>query len=269
MDARNLLRARGLRAKKRLGQNFLMDAAAAARIAALVEPGGKRVLEIGAGTGALTAALLAAGARLTALEIDPDLIAVLRERPDLQAADILEADALRFDYDAFARAGEWRVAGNLPYNVGTPLVAELSSRDEPPERIVAMLQKDVADRLVARPSTPAYGALTLVVGARMAVRRAFTLGPSHFHPRPNVDSSVVVLDRLPQPVATRDMGRFYEVVRGGFAYRRKTLANSLSQSMGIPRERTAEALRTLALDPEARAEQLALGAFAELAAKLA
>jgi 16S rRNA (adenine1518-N6/adenine1519-N6)-dimethyltransferase len=227
------------------------------------------VVEVGAGTGILTAALLGLGAELTALEVDPSLVELLHERDDLQAARIVEADALRFDYDAYARAGPWRLVGNLPYNIGTPLLVELAMRKEPPSRIVAMLQKDVVDRIVARPSSPAYGSLTLLVGATMTARRAFTIGPSHFHPRPNVESSVVVLDRRTETTKIVDMDRFHEVVRGGFAYRRKTLANSLSRSLGIPREETVAALRTLALDPETRAEQLDLAAFAELARHLA
>lgn len=176
---------------------------------------------------------------------------------------------MQFDYDAYAGGREWRVAGNLPYNVGTPLLAELATRDEPPLRIVAMLQKDVVDRLVARPSTPAYGSLTLLVGARMDVRRAFTLGRTHFYPPPKVDSSVVVLERRPATPRIESFPRFYEVVRGAFAYRRKTLANSLFRAVAIPREETVAALRSLNLDTEARAEQLDLAAFAELAGKLA
>lgn len=182
--------------------------------------------------------------------------------------EIVEADALQFDFDAYAGDGEWRVAGNLPYNIGTPLLVELATRARPPSRIVAMLQKDVVDRLVARPSTPAYGSLTLLTGATMEVRREFTLGPAHFHPRPKVDSSVVVLERRRTPLRTQDLSRFREVVRGAFAYRRKTLANSLTRALGIPRERTASALRALSLDPEARAEQLDLAAFARLADEL-
>lgn len=259
-----------MRPRKRLGQNFLLDPRVADRIAALALDGpGERILEIGAGTGALTSALRSREARVTALEIDPALIEILRGRPDLADVEILEADAMQFDYDAYARGGEWRVAGNLPYNIGTPLLVELAMREQAPSRIVAMLQKDVVDRLVARPSTPAYGSLTLLVSATMEVRRAFNLRPSHFHPRPKVDSSVVVLEGRRGPLETQNLGRFREVVRGAFAYRRKTLANSLTRALGIPRERTATALRDLSIDPEARAEQLDLAAFAKLADELA
>ena len=227
------------------------------------------MLEIGAGTGALTVALHERGAAVTAIEIDSSLVRLLRERRDLEGVEIIEADALRFAFDAYASRGPWRVAANLPYNVGTPLVAELSKLRCPPERMVVMLQKDVVDRLVARPSTPAYGSLSLVVAARMRVQRAFTIGRTHFYPRPNVDSSVAVLEPLPVRPEIADFERFDSIVKAAFAYRRKTLANSLSHALRIPRERTLAALERLELDSEIRAEQLDLAAFTELARELA
>jgi len=209
------------------------------------------------------------GATVTAIEIDPSLVKLLRERRDLAGVEIIEADAMRFGFDDYASRGAWRVAANLPYNVGTPLVAELVKLKNPPERMVVMLQKDVVDRLVARPSTAAYGSLSVVVAARMRVHRAFTIGRSHFYPRPNVDSSVVVLEPLASRPDIVDFERFDSIVKAAFAYRRKTLANSLSHALGIPRERTVAALKHLALDSEIRAEQLDLTAFTELARELA
>lgn len=261
-----LLGARGLRPKKRLGQHFLMDRGIAARIAALaVDAAQPRVLEIGAGTGALTEALLALGARVTAFDIDAALVDILQTRPELAQAAIVEADALAFDYDAYAGGGEWRVAGNLPYNIATPLLLLLSERARPPERIVAMIQRDVAERLTAQAGSAAYGSLTLAIGLTMRVRRAFVVGPAHFFPRPNVDSAVVVLDRLERPpVSTRDLAFLRQVVRAAFAYRRKTLANSLNLALSIPREQTALALRSIDLNPEIRGEDLDLVSFAAL-----
>ena len=248
-----------------------MDGGAVKRIAALcVRAPGERVVEVGAGTGALTRALLASGADVTALEVDPDLIAILRERADLSDATIVEADALAFDFDAAAGDGAWCAAGNLPYNIATPLVLRWLGLARPPARIVAMLQRDVVDRLTARPSTPQYGSLTVFVGYFMAVHRAFVLGPNVFYPRPNVDSAVVVMERRTAPAVTvRDEAFFLQVVRGAFAYRRKTLANSLSLALGIERSRTQTALATLKIDTEIRAEQLDLGAFGALADSLA
>jgi 16S rRNA (adenine1518-N6/adenine1519-N6)-dimethyltransferase len=268
---RALLAARGLRPKKRLGQNFLMDGGAVARIAALCAPvPSTSVFEIGAGTGALTHALLARGARVTALELDPDLIEVLSERADLAAARVIEADALSFDYDAATGSDPWCAAGNLPYNIATPLILRWLELAHPPERIVAMVQRDVAERFVAKPSTPQYGSLTLLVNYRTIVRRAFVLGPSVFYPRPNVDSAVVTFELRKTPaVDVRDRAFLLQVVRGAFAYRRKTLANSLSLALGIDRARTQTALAALNIDSEIRAEQLDLGAFGALADSLA
>jgi len=217
----------------------------------------------------LTAALRSHGARVTALEIDPRLVAVLREREDLSGVEIVEGDALRFSFEAFAQAGPWMLAGNLPYNVGTPLVAEVARLASPPSRMVVMLQRDVIDRLVAKPATPAYGSLTLIVRARMNVRRAFTIGRTHFYPQPNVDSSVAVLEPAAPPLPIENFSAFDEVVKAAFAYRRKTLANSLSRGMNVPRERTIAALRTLEIEPEIRAEQLDIAAFIKLARHVA
>jgi 16S rRNA (adenine1518-N6/adenine1519-N6)-dimethyltransferase len=266
-----LLEARGLRPKKRLGQHFLMDGGTSARIARLaVDAPGERVLEIGAGTGALTAALVKLGAAVTAFDLDPDMLGVLEGRADLAGVDLRQGDALTFDYAGWAGDAPWRVAGNLPYNVGTPLLLLLAALEHAPERIVAMIQKDVADRLLAKPGTAQYGSLTVAIALTMDVQRALTVPPSAFYPRPGVDSSVVVLHRLPAPrVPLADRARFEQVVRGAFAYRRKTLANSLMLALDLPRERIANAIDALALAPDVRGETLDLRTFAALADRLA
>ena len=257
--------------KKRFGQNFLTDTSAAKRIAAAcVPPPVTRVIEVGSGTGVLTHALLALGARLCAIEIDRDLVEILRERADLSAARIVCADALTFDYTEAAAGEPWCAAGNLPYNIATPLITGWLGAADPPQRIVAMVQRDVADRFTAKPSTPAYGSLTLFTNYWATVTRAFVLGPGAFYPRPKVDSAVVILERRSHPaVSVRDRALLLQVVRGAFAYRRKTLANSLSLALGIDRTRTQAALGALNLDTEIRAEQLDLGAFGALADRLA
>ncbi|MDB5070803.1 MAG: rRNA methyltransferase [Candidatus Eremiobacteraeota bacterium] len=248
-----------------------MDGGTAARIARLAadEPGA-RVLEIGAGTGALTAGLLRLGADVTAFDLDPQMVEILRSREDLAGADIRQADALEFDYTAWAGDADWRAAGNLPYNVGTPLLVKLASLPRPPERIVAMIQKDVADRLLAKPGTAQYGSLTLAIGLTMRAERALTVPPSAFFPRPGVVSSVVVLRRMDEPeVVVRDRTWFEQVVRAAFAYRRKTLANSLALALGLPREGIAAAITSLALKSDVRGEDLDLRSFAALADALA
>jgi 16S rRNA (adenine1518-N6/adenine1519-N6)-dimethyltransferase len=260
-----------LHPKKRLGQHFLMDGGAAKRIAVLsVSAPGERVIEIGAGTGTLTRALLDAGARVSAIEVDDDLVEVLRERDDLAGAQIVHADALRVDYDALTSGARWHAAGNLPYNIATPLIVGWFGGANPPARIVAMVQKDVAARFTASPSSPQYGSLTLLANYFTDVRRAFVLGPSVFYPRPKVESAVVVMERRERPpVVVRDPAFLLQVVRAAFAYRRKTLANSLSLALGIERARTQAALAKLDIDSEIRAQQLDLGAFGALADGLA
>ena len=244
-----------------------MDGATATRIARLAaDVPGTHVLEIGAGTGALTAALVRLGADVTALDIDPEMIAVLRSRPDLAAVATVEHDALTFDYAGWSGNAPWVAAGNLPYNVGTPVLTLLAGLAHPPDRIVAMIQKDVADRLLAKPRTAQYGSLTLALAATMRVERALSVPPSAFYPRPGVISSVVVLHRLDEPaIAPAKRARFEQVVRAAFAYRRKTLANSLSLALERPRAEIAERIAGLGLDPDVRGEALDLPAFAALA----
>lgn len=229
-----------------------------------------RVLEIGPGTGALTHALLELGADLTAIDVDTKMIEILQSREDLRKAAIVHADALTFDYAAFAGTRRWRATGNLPYNIATPLMMRLIEMTNGPEQLVFMIQKDVAARLSARPSTPAYGSLSLAVQYGMRVERLFTLGPSVFYPRPKVDSAVVRLTRHDRPpVDVRDVHLLLQVVRGAFAYRRKTLANSLHLALGIERARVSEALQRIDISPEIRGEQLSLAQFAALSDGLA
>jgi 16S rRNA (adenine1518-N6/adenine1519-N6)-dimethyltransferase len=269
-----LLEQFGYRPKKKFGQNFLMDAGAAARIAELLVEGSPqgepfRVLEIGPGTGALTHALLDVHPDVSALDVDPDMVRILRSREDLQRAQILHADALGFDYAQFAHGKRWRVTGNLPYNIATPLIMRFIEMQNGPDALVVMVQKEVADRFAARPSTPAYGSLSVAVQYAMRVEKAFSLKPGAFYPRPKVDSTVVRLARREQRAAeVADEQRFLQVVRAAFAYRRKTLANSLSLALGVPRAAVAQALEQIGLDTEIRGEQLALADFARLAGSL-
>ncbi len=267
MHPRELLQRFGYRPKKRLGQNFLVDSKAAARIAQLViDSGQERVLEIGPGTGTLTHALVEAHARVTAVELDENMVRVLRSRDDVPGATLVQADALTFDYESFAAGEPWTVTGNLPYNIATPLIMCLIEMKDGPQTLVVMMQKDVVDRLRAVPGTRAYGSLSVAVQYAMDVERAFTLSPRSFYPRPKVDSSIVILRRRDRPAVTvSDEARFRQVVRGAFAYRRKTLANSLSLALHIERAAVTATLRNLDYDTEIRGEQLAIGDFARIA----
>jgi 16S rRNA (adenine1518-N6/adenine1519-N6)-dimethyltransferase len=273
MHPRALLDQFGYRPKKRLGQNFLMDAGVAARIAALTagddDAANARILEIGPGTGQLTQALLDFHADVTAIDVDPDMIRILQSRPELRGAHIVQADALTFDYGSFSHDGPWRMTGNLPYNIATPLIMQLIEMRNGPQMLVVMVQKEVAERFSARPATPAYGSLSVAVQYAMHVEKAFTLKPGAFYPRPKIDSTVVRLVRRPsRAVAVADEHRFLQVVRAAFAYRRKTLANSLSLALGVRRAAVAQALEYIGLDTEIRGEQLAIADFARLSDRL-
>lgn len=269
---KELLERYGYRPKKRLGQNFLMDASAASRIARLAAEGitpSARILEIGPGTGRLTQALLEVHPDVTAIDVDPDMIRILRSQPQLEAASVLLADALEFDYESFAGGKPWRMTGNLPYNIATPLTMRLIEMPNGPQTLVVMIQKEVANRIAAKPGSKSYGSLSVAVQYAMTVERAFTLGPGAFYPRPKIDSTVMRLTRRDRPaVEVADERWFLQVVRGAFAYRRKTLANSLSLAIGTPRAQVAQAAQHLGLDTEIRGEQLALADFARLADRL-
>ncbi len=270
MSARGLLNAAGLHPKKRFGQNFLLDDSLCVKIAALaLADAPEWIVEVGPGTGALTTALARDGARVRALEIDRDLVALLRQSEALSSVEILEADALNYAWPE-SSCRRWHVAGNLPYNIATPLLIKLAQLTDGPQRIVAMIQKDVADRLLAAPVTPAYGSLTIAVNNVMKVERAFTLGPAAFYPRPKVDSTVIVLNRRARPlVEPIDPALFEKVVRGSFAYRRKTLANSLSRALSVERSEILNAMQTAGIDENERGERIDIDSFARLADALA
>jgi 16S rRNA (adenine1518-N6/adenine1519-N6)-dimethyltransferase len=269
---REVLARWGLRPQKRYGQHFLVDTAAATAAAHLCVDGDPSVpvLEIGAGTGALTHALLSQGATVTAIDIDAGLLATLREREDLRAARFELGDALTFDYSAWAAGRHWRAAGNLPYNIATPLVLRLLELPDGPQTMTFMLQKDVALRLTAAAGSASYGSLSVAVQYAAIVEYGFSVGPTAFYPPPKVQSAVVRLTRRSEPaVRPRDPDLFRKVVRGAFAYRRKTLVNSLALALALPHARIERAAAAAGISTDQRGERLELNDFARLADALA
>ena len=254
------------RARKRFGQHFLTDEGVVTRIvrAARISPG-DRMVEIGPGHGILTRALLDAGADLTAIELDRDLVAPLRER--FPALRLVEADALAVDWPTLCPGSGWKVVSNLPYNVGTHVTMALLREPATFTSVTVMLQKEVVDRLCAEPGAHAYGALTVEARARAIPSFQLRVGPEKFRPRPKVDGAVVRFDLLPSPdTGGVDPDAFDSIVRVAFAYRRKMLLNALGASYG--RERSTAALAAAAIDPSIRAERLTLGDFQRLARAL-
>ncbi len=264
---RELLAQLEQRARKRFGQNFLVDPGMAEAIVrgAQVRPG-DRVVEIGPGLGQLTQALLAAGADLTAVELDRDLASWLRSRE--LGARIVEGDAARVDWEVVCPGTGWSVVANLPFNVGTVLTMQLLQHRHRFTRITVMLQKEVVDRLMSDPGGDAYGSLTVRSRVRARARRVIQVPSEAFHPRPKVDAAVVRLDPYPEPDfgAAGEEG-FDRVVTAGFSQRRKTLLNALGAMYG--RERTAAALEVAGVAPTLRAEKLDVGAWRAIAAALA
>lgn len=262
-----LLRALEQRARKRFGQHFLARPSIVARIVrgARVEEGDE-VLEIGPGLGVLTRALLSAGAKVTAVELDRDLAAFLRERePDIR---LIEGDAMTVDLDEAIPNPPAKVVANLPYNVGTQLVLRLIDVPEKVSTITVMLQREVVQRMLAEPGSRTYGSLTVQIAARGQARWLLGVPPEAFHPPPKVESAVVRIDLYDAPRTGRvSMDFFDRVVRAGFSQRRKTLVNSLTTVFG--KERSRQAVERAGVDPKARAETLDHAAFVALAEALA
>ncbi len=255
--------------KKSLGQHFLHDPRILGRIAdaAGIKPG-DRVLEVGPGRGALTAELLARGAQVTAIEKDPDLIPALRAR--FSTLRLAQGDALAEDWRALSGAGQGPllVVGNIPYNITSPLIdrALLPPR---PVRIVFLVQREVADRLAARPGTREYGALTVGVQSVATVERLMTVPAGAFQPPPKVDSALVRLTPVPAPLV-RDawIPGHRRMVTALFAARRKQLGRAVRQLTGWGPERAVALLEAVGLPPTDRAEVLSPGQFAALHARL-
>ena len=250
------------RAKRRLGQHFLSDPAILGRIADALGPGpADTVLEIGPGPGGLTAALAERAGRLIAIEKDRDLVPALRAR--FPGATIVEADALEADWHTLA-GGPFLAAGNIPYNITSPL---LDKALEPPRpaRIVFLVQKEVADRVVAPAGAEAYGALSVGVQAVTRAERLFTVPAGAFHPRPKVDSAVLRLTPLPEPiVADAERESFRRLVVGLFGFRRKQLLRGLRELTGWNADRIGAVLERLGLPPTIRPEAVSPPAYAGL-----
>ncbi|MDD3926929.1 MAG: 16S rRNA (adenine(1518)-N(6)/adenine(1519)-N(6))-dimethyltransferase RsmA [bacterium] len=268
---KRLLMHYNLRASKRFGQNFLIDRNILHKIVEAAEIGpADRVMEIGPGLGALTAELLEQAGKVVAVELDRAMLEVLRqELGDAGNLVLVEGDILKLDWEELWQrefdgqpAG---VLGNIPYNISTPIIIKLLAHHHLIPWAILMVQREVADRLKARPGSKDYGALTVAVAYRAEVRRIMTVTPGAFNPPPKVSSAVIRLDMLPQPsVAVRDEAFFFKVVRGAFQQRRKVLANSLADNLGMTKERISQAMEAAGIPPKARPEELSLLEFGRL-----
>ena len=264
---RQVIARHGLSASKALGQNFILDRQLLARIAAIPGPlDGATVYEVGPGPGGLTRALLDAGARVTAVERDRRCIAALDE---LRAATgdrlrVIEGDALKVDEQEEVGAGA-HVVSNLPYNIGTALLLRWLQADPwPPwwRSLTLMFQKEVAERIVAEPGSPAYGRLSVAAQWRSRARIAMAVNRSAFVPPPKVTSAVVHLTPIAAPAGV-SASSVERVTEAAFGQRRKMLRSSLKAIPGA-----VEALDDLGIDPQRRAETLTVDDFVKLARAL-
>lgn len=255
--------------KKRLGQHFLIDQNIVRKVvaAAVLQPH-ETVLEIGPGRGILTRALCGQARRVLAIEVDRSLGALLNETlAGCANVEIHFGDALDYPFGSLAPGTV--VVANLPYNVSSPLLFRLLEAHDRIDRMVLMLQTEVARRLVAKPGTKDYGILSLQTQYRTAPSLAFHVSAGCFRPKPMVSSTVVVLPMRREPaVSVADEPLFVKVVRAAFAHRRKTLANSLRDE-GFSPGQINPALEAAGIEPARRAESLAIGQFAALANALA
>ena len=263
----HILKVFHLRASKKLGQNFLIDAAVVRGIVEAAElQEGERVLEIGPGIGTLTQGLAESGAQVTAVELDKKLPAVLAETlKGYENVRIVQGDILKTDIRELMGDAPFKVAANLPYYITTPILMALLEQRLPIRKIVTMVQKEVAERMIAPPGSKTYGALSVAVQYYTAPEIVLDVPPKSFIPAPEVDSVVIACKvRDEPPVTVRDEKLFFRVVKAAFGQRRKTLSNAL-KGAGFLKDEVQEALEKAGIEAARRGETLSLEEFAQLA----
>jgi len=261
----HILKRFGIRMSKKLGQNFLIDENVVNNIvdAAGIKPG-DAVLEIGPGIGTLTQGLAEAGAHVTAVEIDRRLIEVLSKTLEgYENVRVVHGDILRIDISETVGAPQYKVVANLPYYITTPIIMGLLEARMPIEVLVTMVQKEVAQRMVASPGTKDYGSLSVAVQYYTKAEIMFIVKPDSFIPPPAVESAVIRCTILDKPPVDVDEKIFFRVVKAAFAQRRKTLLNTLKTS-GVPVETLKVILAKAGIDGTRRGETLSIQEFAAL-----
>ena len=257
----------GFNFSKALGQNFLTDKNIIEKIITGSSIDGEDiVIEIGAGAGALTILLAQRAKKVYAVEIDRKTLPILeRVTEGLENVEIINADFLQYDFDKIAE--KYKIIGNLPYYITTPIIAGILEKEclYKPECMIFMMQKEVADRLMAAPGSRTYGAISVLVQHYCTVSHIADVSRDVFVPKPNVDSTVLLFD-------LKDMGEYdeetstymFKIVKAGFGMRRKTLRNSL-KSLGLSEQRLLEAMEAIGINPQQRAETLSSNDYYNLA----
>ena len=265
MNPKTLFDEHGIQPKRALGQNFLHDPGALQKIVATAELApDETVLEVGAGTGTLTQVLVGAAAQVIAVETDGRLLPLLRATlPDTPQLRILHANILELDLVDLLAPRPWVSVANLPYYITSAILRHLLECAHKPRRLVLTVQQEVGERMVARP-----GAMSLLAVSVQFYGRPRIVGrlkPAAFWPRPDVDSAVVSIDVQGRPsLAVPDEATFFRVVRAGFSQRRKQLRNALGSGLGISSAAAADLLAAADIDPQRRAQTLALEEWAAL-----
>lgn len=253
---------------KSLGQNFLVDDSVLSDIVDGAEVNNEDfIIEIGPGVGTLTAQLLIKAKKVTAIELDNDLIPILeKELGDNENFNLIHKDALKVDFnELIGDEKSVKLVANLPYYVTTPIILKLLKDGYNFKSLTIMIQKEVAERINAKPDCKEYGALSVLVQYYCDTSIVRRVAPTSFIPRPKVESIVIKLDRLDKPrVKTKDVKLMFELVRAGFNMRRKTLWNA-TKTLKVNKEKLEEAFKKSGIDPKRRAETLTVQEFATLA----
>ncbi len=271
-EIKRLMTKYGKTFKKALGQNFLTNEQV---LDGIVECTGinreDSVLEIGPGIGVLTCKLAGAAGKVIAVEIDTSLMPILAETlSEYDNAEVINADFMKIDFEKLVSekfgGKNIKVAANLPYYITTPIIMRLLEYKKYVSDITVMVQKEVAQRLVAQPGSKDFGAISLAVAYRAKAEITQIVTADNFMPAPKVDSAVVHLKILNEPpVSVKDEKMLFRVIKGGFALRRKTLVNSLASGAGLPKEECIAALCELGFESNVRGEILSLEEYAKLA----
>ena len=260
---------RPIRAKKSLGQNFLIDPNYQRKIIAAIDPQpGDRIVEIGPGTGALTQHIVGKVESLTAVELDDGLAAQLAERFSEHDFKLIHADVMTVDFSAVAAT---KVVGNIPYNITSPLIFKLLEREARPPEILLMVQKEVADRIVAPPGGRDYGALSVGVQSVAQVERLFIVPRGAFRPVPKVDSAVVrIVPQRPPALSQAEETDLRALTRAAFSWRRKQVQNILrnAENFGVTQQQLTSLEEATGIAMNDRPEQIAPNQFIALARAL-
>ncbi|CAM4031332.1 16S rRNA (adenine(1518)-N(6)/adenine(1519)-N(6))-dimethyltransferase RsmA [Catellicoccus marimammalium] len=273
---KEILQRHGFSFKKSLGQNFLTEPNILRHIAATAELNKEsQIIEVGPGIGALTEHLARSGGEVLAFEIDGRLLPILEEtlapydNVTVVNEDVLKVNLREIASQVFDLEKPIQVVANLPYYITTPIMMHFLESDLPVEKMVVMMQKEVAERIQAKPKSKAYGSLSIAVQYYMEASIAFIVPKTAFVPQPNVDSAILKLERRQQPlVEVKDEDFFFKVVKAAFQLRRKTLWNNLLHTFGKDEATKAwleQSLSLAEIDPKRRGETLSIEEFASLA----